>query len=139
MPYKDPEKRREYQREYKRRWYRLNKAAHIRYVRNRDGRMQEWFREYKKTLACEVCGENHPACLDFHHVDPREKKFSVSTRHDRPSMKALLAEIAKCRVLCSNCHRKEHWEERATKRLSRDEKRTTIEGVSNRNPFLRKE
>jgi hypothetical protein len=36
MPYKDPEKRREYQREYMRGWYRNNKAIHIAYVRNRD-------------------------------------------------------------------------------------------------------
>lgn len=116
MPYKNPEKRREYQREYMRRWYQSNKTAHIGYVRNRDGKIQEWFREYKKSLACDVCGENHPACLEFHHLDPSKKKFSVSTRRDRPSMKALLAEIAKCRVLCANCHRKEHWNERATKR-----------------------
>ncbi|MFN2598242.1 MAG: hypothetical protein ABR563_13765 [Pyrinomonadaceae bacterium] len=112
MPFKDPEKRRAYQREYKRRWYRENRAKHVGYVRNRDGKIQEWFVGYKQTLACEVCGESHPACLDFHHIDPREKKFSVSTRRDRPSLQALKDEIAKCRVLCSNCHRKEHWEER---------------------------
>ncbi len=118
MPYKDPEK----SREYMRRWYQNNKATHIGYVRQRDGRTQGWFREYKKTLACEVCGENHPACLDFHHRDPREKKFSVSTRRDRPSMSALLAEIAKCRVLCANCHRREHWNERLMKRRNGDGK-----------------
>ena len=112
MPYKDPEKRRQYQREYMRRWYQENKAKHIGYVRNRDGKIQEWFREYKKTLACEVCGESHPACLDFHRRDPGEKRFSVSTRRDRPSMAGLLKEITKCRVLCANCHRKEHWGER---------------------------
>src|SRR5436309_676769 len=120
MPYKDPEKRRKYQREYMRRWYQSNKTSHIGYVRNRDGKIQEWFREYKKTLACEVCGENHPACLEFHHLDPRKKKFSVSTRRDRPSMKALLAEIAKCRVLCANCHRKEHWSGHAPIRRNGD-------------------
>ncbi len=116
MPYKDVKKRREYQREYMQRWYLENKAKHISYVRNRDMRMQIWFKGYKSTLMCEICGENHPACLDFHHIDPREKKFSVSTRRDRPSMEALKAEIAKCRVLCSNCHRKEHWQERMRKR-----------------------
>ncbi len=84
MPYKDPDKRREYQRIYMQSWYQKNKATHISYVRNRDLKIQLWFREYKSSLSCENCGEDHPACLDFHHIDPREKKFSVSTRRDRP-------------------------------------------------------
>lgn len=75
MPFKDEDKKREYQREYKKRWYQKNKLKHISYVRNYDGKIQEWFREYKKSLSCEVCGENHPACLEFHHIDPKEKSF----------------------------------------------------------------
>ena len=122
MPFKDIEKKREYQREYKRRWYRENKAKHIGYVRNYDGNIQKWFLEYKKSLSCENCTENHPACLEFHHLDPSEKKFSISTRRDRPSMKALLEEIAKCRVLCANCHRKEHWNQREEVRLQKQKR-----------------
>lgn len=118
MPYKDREKYRAYQREYKRRWIRENKQRHIEYVRNREGKMQEWFLEYRKNQACEICGENHPACLDFHHVNPAEKKFEVSARRNRPSMKALIEEIAKCRVLCANCHRKEHWKQREQARIN---------------------
>jgi hypothetical protein len=140
MPYKNPEKRREYQREYMRHWYQSNKAAHIGYVRNRDGKIQEWFREYKKSLACEVCGENHPACLEFHHLDPKTKKFSVSRPHSRPSLKGLKEEIAKCRVLCANCHRKEHWNDRHAKaryKIPSDRKRTTGRSLVNRNPFLK--
>jgi hypothetical protein len=116
MPFKDIDKKRAYQREYKRRWYQENKAKHISYVRNRDMRIDEWFREYKKTLSCEICGENHPACLDFHHIDPSRKKFSVSTRRDRPSLAQLQEEIAKCRVLCANCHRKEHYRQKEKER-----------------------
>ncbi|HQU83210.1 MAG TPA: hypothetical protein PKY59_08810 [Pyrinomonadaceae bacterium] len=127
MPFKDEDKKREYQREYKKRWYQKNKLKHIGYVRNYDGKIQEWFREYKKSLSCEICGENHPACLEFHHIDPNQKKFSVSTRRDRPSMKALLEEIAKCRVLCANCHRKEHWNEREEKRLKKQKESNKID------------
>ena len=112
MPFKDIEKYRAYQREYKRRWYQENKAKHISYVRNREVGMEAWFRRYKETLSCEVCGENHPACLDFHHIDPSLKKFSVSAKRDRPSLKQLQEEIAKCQVLCANCHRKEHYRQR---------------------------
>lgn len=109
MPFKDIEKKRAYQREYKRKWYKENKLKHIGYVRNRDTKIDIWFRAYKQTLSCENCGENHPACLEFHHLDPSQKKFSVSTRRDRPSLEKLKEEIAKCRVLCANCHRKEHY------------------------------
>ena len=109
MPIKDPEIRREHHREYMRGWYQKNKAKHISYVRKRDRRIGEWFKEYKKSLSCESCGENHPACLDFHHERPEDKKFDLGRPRNRSSFKVLKAEIAKCRVLCSNCHRKEHW------------------------------
>ncbi len=112
MPLKDKEKRREYQREYMRKWYQNNKATHIAYVRNRDKKIKAWLKEYKQSLQCEDCGENHPACLDFHHRDPSEKKFSIGRLKDYLSMRLLQNEIAKCRVLCSNCHRKRHWNER---------------------------
>ena len=112
MPIKDIEKRREYQKEYMRQWYQKNKAKHISYVRNRDKKIKQWLKDYKKTLECEECGENHPACLDFHHTDPQEKEFAMGRVNKFLSIKLLQDEIAKCRVLCSNCHRKKHWNER---------------------------
>src|SRR5215213_9771758 len=112
MPLKDKEKRREYQKEYMRRWYQKNKAKHIGYVRNRDKKIKLWLKEYKMTLKCEVCEENHPACLEFHHINPKEKKFSIGRMKDFMSWRLLKEEIAKCRVLRANCHRKEHYEQK---------------------------
>jgi len=112
MPFKDPEKRREYQRAYMRNWYQKNKAKHISYVRNRAGRIEAWLKEYKSSLSCLECGESHPACLEFHHLNPEDKKFSIGRKERRKSLKSLKDEIAKCRVLCANCHRKEHWNQR---------------------------
>ena len=111
MPIKDPEKRRSYQRDYMRKWYQANKAKHIAYVRNRDKKIKEWLKEYKRSLSCEECGENHPACLDFHHIDPADKKFAVGRFEHYLSMRLLQTEIAKCKVLGSNCHRKLHWKD----------------------------
>ncbi len=116
MPHKDLEKRREYQREYMRSWYQENKAKHISYVRNRDRKIEEWLKQYKLTLRCETCEENHPACLEFHHINPQEKKFTIGRQERRVSLKSLQDEIAKCRILCANCHRKEHSRQRESKR-----------------------
>jgi hypothetical protein len=112
MPYKDEEKRREYQREYMREWYKKNKTKHIGYVRNRDRKIKDWLKEYKQTLKCEYCEENNPACLEFHHTNPKDKKFSIVRINDYMSWKDLKSEIEKCRVLCANCHRKEHYDQR---------------------------
>lgn len=111
MPIKDPEKRRVYQREYMRKWYEKNRSRHIAYVRNRDRKIKEWLKAYRLTQSCVQCGEDHPACLDFHHIDPASKKFAIGRLEHYLSLKLLQDEIAKCEVLCSNCHRKLHWNE----------------------------
>jgi hypothetical protein len=56
------------------------------------------------------CGESHPATLDFHHRDPNEKDFLLSSAaRNGWGKERILREIEKCDVICSNCHRKEHW------------------------------
>lgn len=70
----------------------------------------------KSSLGCQRCGYNeHPAALDFHHRDPSQKKMGIPNVWNLSWEKALL-EIAKCDLLCSNCHRIHHFEERAAKR-----------------------
>lgn len=67
--------------------------------------------EYKKGLVCVDCGENHPATLDFHHLDPSTKRYRIASAITRATnWDKVLAEIEKCIVLCSNCHRKRHYE-----------------------------
>lgn len=64
-----------------------------------------------RACGCKLCGEKDQACLDFHHRDPLEKDGHIGQfRHF--GMKRLKAEIAKCDVLCANCHRKYHRDER---------------------------
>jgi len=55
---------------------------------------------------CSVCGERDYRCLDFHHVDPSTKVYSIATMRGRGDREALKAELKKCVVICSNCHRK---------------------------------
>ena len=73
----------------------------------------EWFVSLKSSLVCARCGEDHPGCLQFHHADPTQKEIGVSDAVRRGwSRKRILAELAKCEVLCANCHAKHHAKER---------------------------
>jgi len=66
-------------------------------------------RRLKIERGCRECGERHPACLEFHHRDPAQKKFLIASVAFRLSDAKMLEEVEKCDVLCSNCHRKMHW------------------------------
>ena len=93
--------------------YKNNKDYYKRKRKRNNNKYKEWFRKYKKELKCIVCGENHVATLDFHHRDSTEKDFTVSAMAGMGfSPKSILKEIEKCDVLCSNCHRKLHSEEK---------------------------
>lgn len=72
---------------------------------------RDFIRDLKKKMKCSRCPESFWACLDFHHRNPKEKEFEIREAQDRgASVARILAEIAKCDVLCANCHRKEHYE-----------------------------
>lgn len=72
-----------------------------------------WWVNLRQSLNCARCSENHPATLDFRHIDPTQKDRSLRDLIDGGySLKRIEAELAKCIVLCSNCHRKEHYDKR---------------------------
>lgn len=118
MPIKDPVKRAERAKIYRKRHYEKNKVAISAKVQERKRNLRKLFAEYKASLACSHCGQNHPATLDFHHVirDPSNRKINDLLK--RGAVEKAMKEIEeKCIVLCSNCHRIHHWEEaRAKKR-----------------------
>ena len=62
----------------------------------------------KARKGCHVCGENRPSCLDCHHLRPEEKEYNIGwMAYNGISPSKILAEVVKCVVLCSNCHRVE--------------------------------
>lgn len=55
------------------------------------------------------CGYNRcTAALEFHHRDPEAKLFNVNMMTMTNSWSAIVAEVAKCDLLCANCHREHH-------------------------------
>lgn len=69
--------------------------------------LKEILKAHKNGAACKICGEDDPVTFDFHHRDPSKKAFNICDAVKRcVQKKALLAELAKCIILCANCHRK---------------------------------
>jgi hypothetical protein len=109
MPLKDPEARRAYHREYMRGWYQRNREVHITRTARRGRRAREIFRQYVNAYKSQPCldcgGQFPPFVMDFDHV--RDTKIAIVSRlgGGRAALSKLEAEIAKCDVVCSNCHR----------------------------------
>jgi hypothetical protein len=122
MPYKDASVKKQKHAEYSREHYLKNQAE----IRERNAKTKrdkrlEWV-EFKSTLKCTNCGFSHPAVLDFHHVDRKDKK-SVHKLAQNGNYKAAREEIKKCITLCANCHRIHHHEERLEKKKIRKGKK----------------
>lgn len=63
----------------------------------------------KARRGCLRCGERDGACLDYHHRDPADKTAEIGRLIQRDAADATIrAELAKCTVLCANCHRQLH-------------------------------
>ena len=78
-----------------------------RYTRNK-----KVLSDMKMERGCERCGYNeHYGALHWDHIDPTTKSFQVGESTSSRGLKALLAEAAKCRVLCANCHAIRTWHE----------------------------
>ena len=78
----------------------------------------KWLTEYKTGKPCADCGQVFdPICMDFHHEDPSLKKDQVRMLlRDGYSMESVQAEIDKCVLICSNCHRLRHKHDPVTPR-----------------------
>jgi hypothetical protein len=66
--------------------------------------------EYIKQIfltGCELCGETDPFVLEFDHIDPSKKKYGITKLIcSAAALSTLIEELDKCRILCSNCHRR---------------------------------
>lgn len=62
-------------------------------------------KQYKIDHGCADCGYNaHSAALEFDHRPGSIKLFNVGEKIGTWSMTRLMEEIAKCEVVCANCH-----------------------------------
>jgi hypothetical protein len=95
------------QREYSRQHYAANKEKHNarRYKNQKRYRLadQELIKSVK-SIPCTDCGVQYPHyVMDFDHLG--DKEFTIGNTKGHYSRERLLREIAKCEVVCANCHR----------------------------------
>lgn len=58
---------------------------------------------------CVLCGfDKFPEALEFHHIDPSTKEFVLSGSYLSRALSTQYAELRKCVMVCSNCHRGIH-------------------------------
>jgi hypothetical protein len=92
--------------------------------------LRDLVQTHKGEQGCCRCPENDPDCLQFHH--PGDDKLECVAELVRSgNADRVWAEIAKCIVLCANCHFKLHAKELRAKRKEKEsldglERRDTI-------------
>ena len=73
-------------------------------------KMREYVFAYKLEKGCADCGYNqHSAALHFDHLPGTVKSDNVAHMLQRSGMKTLQNELAKCEVVCANCHAVRTW------------------------------
>ena len=81
-----------------------NKQYYFAKARVQKERLKQVIYELKSNTPCTDCHKIYPHyVMDFDHVG--KKTMNISQMLARGSAKAIYVEIAKCQLVCSNCHR----------------------------------
>lgn len=101
MAYKDPEERRRKVREH----YYKNKQAYLEKNQKKEEVNRLFLKELKESTPCTDCGRIYPYyIMDFDHK-PDQVKYKEVAKLVTSSLAKLKEEIAKCELVCANCHR----------------------------------
>lgn len=104
MSHKDPIARARY---YKL-WYKQNRKREIARIKKNKEEIKFLIRETKQK-PCADCGHEYPFyVMQFDHVRG-QKKFLLCRSYLRQGKQKVLDEIAKCDVVCANCHAQRTW------------------------------
>jgi hypothetical protein len=94
--------------DYKRDHYEANKQRYVDQARERKqalaAKRMTYLIEFLKTHPCVDCGETDPLVLEFDHLV--DKAFDIGAAIPYRRWQSILDEIAKCEVVCANCHRR---------------------------------
>lgn len=82
-----------------------NRCLYVLYTRPGMEKKLAEVHDYQLGLGCMDCGyREHPAALEFDHRPGEIKLFNIGEKIGAYSRTKIWAEIAKCDVVCANCH-----------------------------------
>ena len=101
MPYKDREK----QRQYVNKHYADHKEFYYARSQAQKAKLRKIIQDLKEKDPCVDCGVHYPSfVMQFDHRDAAIKVGCVSALMQTSSKKTVFDEIAKCDLVCANCH-----------------------------------
>jgi hypothetical protein len=95
----------ECKRDYAAAHYQANKTRRRATNRRRHRAFMEWYTGLKAGRPCSDCGDTfHPQAMHWDHLPGSSKSADIAVLARRGSRKRVLDEIAKCELVCANCH-----------------------------------
>jgi hypothetical protein len=91
-------------KDYDAAYYRQRREIVVAQKRQRAQEQVAWMRTRKAAPCVDCGGRFHPAAMTFDHLPGAAKRSDIATLARRHSVAVIEAEIAKCELVCANCH-----------------------------------
>jgi transposase-like protein len=117
-------------RAYQRQYYAKHKQYYEKLQNDRVARNKRGIHAAKE-VPCADCGRRYPHyVMDFDHRPGEKKRFNLANAagSSRMSWEVIAAEIAKCDVVCANCHRERTYQRKHWHRRTRQEQAAVAQG-----------
>jgi hypothetical protein len=114
-------KRRKYMRKYMKNYYLLHPNYFYEKGKKKRFGTQKFLWKIKSVPCCDCKRKYSPWIMDFDHRNPTEKRYSLSAMKNHSLFK-IKEEIAKCDIVCANCHRDRTYKSNLTRVLARPNK-----------------
>ena len=108
-------------------WYKDNPSVWKKTNQDRNIKIKNLLLNFRQYLGgkCKKCGESRDHLLDFHHISPLDKVDTISNiliyyGYSKKAIKKAQNEVDKCLLLCANCHRDFHFQEKNNNLLIED-------------------
>lgn len=105
MGYSDEEQQKAYQKAY----YAANKELYAERTKTAREKRREYVNGIKTNNPCVDCGQKYHYCqMQFDHIGD-DKIADINKLMKTRSIETVKAEIAKCELVCANCHAIRTW------------------------------